>query len=83
MRVRLQLTLVLCLGLLTALVGSTPALADGRPSVTIAEKSVFLRDAPNYQAERTYSVFQGQTYGIVGRTPDGLWLKLDFAGATE
>ena len=83
MRVRLQLTLVLCLGLLTVLVGSKPALAVGRPSVTIAEKSVFLRDAPSYQAQRTYSVFQDQTYAIVGRTADSLWLKLDFAGATR
>jgi hypothetical protein len=82
-RVPVKLTLVLSLFLLVALVVSTPALAAGRAAVTIAEKSVFLRDAPDYRAERTYSVFQGQTYPIVGRTADGLWLKLDFAGATK
>lgn len=83
MRPRTKFYLVLCL-LLVAAMGSSPArAATGQPTITIAEKSVFLHDAPYYNSVRTYSVFLDQTYTVVGQTPDGLWLKLDFAGATK
>jgi len=55
--------------------------AAGAASFTITVNSAFLRSAPEFNAPRVRSVFQGQTYGILGRTADGIWLRLDFAGA--
>lgn len=49
---------------------------------TLNVKSAFLRNAPSFNAARVYSIFQGQTYEVIGRTGDNEWLKLDFVGAT-
>ncbi len=49
---------------------------------TLNVKSAFLRNAPSFNAARAYSIFQGQTYKVIGRTGDNAWLKLDFVGAT-
>lgn len=49
---------------------------------TLNVKSAFLRNAPSFNAARVYSIFQGQTFEVLGRTADNEWLKLDFVGAT-
>lgn len=68
------------------------ALALGQPAVTQAQiaatfslssASAYLRDIPNPQGERTYSIFRDRTYRVVGRTADSTWLLLDFAAATR
>jgi hypothetical protein len=71
---------------LLALIGAgvrSPAAAAESPAFTVLVSSAFLRDEPNRLAGRTYSVFQGQVYGVVGRNADNSWLQLDFAGASR
>jgi hypothetical protein len=51
-------------------------------SFTVTVRSAFLRAEPSASAERTYSVFQGQSYAIAGRTADGSWVSLEIAAAT-
>jgi hypothetical protein len=58
------------------------ASAAGGVTFTVGVQSAFLHAEPSLSAERTYSVFQGQTYGVTGRTADGTWVSLDFATAT-
>ena len=53
------------------------------PTFTVNVASTFLHDGPSLTTPRTYSVFQGQAYGITGRILDNTWLQLDFAGATH
>ncbi len=59
-----------------------PAQAAGHVAFTITVKSAYLRSAPALSAPRVNSVFQGQTYTLLGRTADNSWVRLDFAGAT-
>ncbi len=75
----LQVLVCLCLCAL----GGMPALAAETPTFTVVATSAFLHDAPSVQSPRTYSLFQGQVFAIVGRNADGSWLQLDFAGATR
>ncbi len=56
--------------------------AAGGVTYTVTVPSAFLRAAPSLSAERTYSVFHDQVYGITGRTADSSWVSLDFAAAT-
>ena len=56
--------------------------AAARATFSVTVASAFLRAEPSPGAERTYSVFQGQTYGITGRTVDSAWVSLDFAAGT-
>ena len=73
------LVMVVALGL--AGIGPGRAAAATGPMFTVSPKSAFLRARPAFEAERSFSVFQGQRYGIVGRTAGSDWLLLDFAGA--
>lgn len=57
-----------------------PAIAAGEVTFTVTVRSAFLRAQPAVIAEPIRSVFQGQSYRIVGRTPDSAWLQLSFAG---
>jgi hypothetical protein len=60
-----------------------PLSAAAGPIFTVNVKSAFLRSQPGWQAsERTFSVFQGQVYPILGRTDDSAWLRLAAAGAS-
>lgn len=61
---------------------AAPASAAGGASFTVTVSSAFLRAVPSAGAERTYSVFQGQTYGVTGRTADDSWISLDFSGGS-
>ena len=60
--------------------GLGPAWAENPPRFTVTVESAFLRSAPNVQAARTYSVFKGQVFFIIGRTADNTWVQLDLAG---
>jgi hypothetical protein len=63
---------------------STPAWANApAPTFTVTVKSAYLRDAPSFSTPHTYSVFRDQTFSIIGRTADALWLQLDFASASR
>ena len=77
---RLFLAAQLLLALLPLTASKAAAAASARFTVTVG--SAFLRAEPAATAERTYSVFQGHTYDILSRTPDGAWVSLDFATAT-
>lgn len=78
------LLVALALCAVSVMPATRPAQAADSFSVTFTlnVKSAFLRNAPSFNALRVYSVFQGQTYEVLGRTADNEWLKLDFAGAT-
>lgn len=81
LRSSIWLLLVMALGLggLAPTVHATDAFTV---TFTLNVRSAFLRNAPSFNAARAYSIFQGQTYEVIGRTADNAWLKLDFAGAT-
>lgn len=75
---RTLIPLVLVLALLPR-----PAAAAGEPAFTVTVRSAFLRGQPGWSStDRTFSVFQGQTYPVVGRTDDSAWLRLAAAGAS-
>jgi hypothetical protein len=60
-----------------------PLLAASGPTLSVSVKSAFLRSQPGWNAgERTFSVFQGQVYTVLGRTDDSAWLRLAAAGAS-
>jgi hypothetical protein len=57
--------------------------ASGAPlaTLTVAVRSSFLRRAPDFRAQAVFSVFEGQTYTLTGRTADDIWVRLDCPGA--
>ena len=77
---RLLLVGQLLLGLVSLTAAS--ASAAGGATFTLTVASAFLHAEPALGAERTYSVFQGHTYVITGRTADSTWVSLDFATAS-
>lgn len=79
---RSKIVIVLSL-LLGVNLGSRAVQAAIVPTFTVTVASAFLRDSPSLSAPRTYSVFEGQAFGVVGRTADNAWLRLDFAGAVH
>lgn len=85
LRSRYHIPLALALALLTLMAAGSraPVAAANAPTFTVLASSAFLRNEPSMQAARTYSVFQGQAFGIVGRNADSSWFRLDFAGATK
>ncbi len=84
MRRRFLLVAIITAGVLLLSLASAPAMrAQSAPTFKLAAKSAYLRDAPDWGAVRTYSIFQGQSYRVLGRTADGAWLRLDFAGASH
>jgi hypothetical protein len=56
------------------------ASAQGGPTFTLTLKSAFARALPAMTSQRAASLFKGQTYTINGRTSDGVWVRLDYAG---
>ncbi len=75
-----------CLLLAAALAGVlalplSSAGAQGEVTFTLNVKSAFAQTGPDLGDERAASLFQGQTYVIVGRSADGQWVRLDYAGA--
>jgi hypothetical protein len=73
------LALLVLAGLLAVAAGP----AATAPRFTVRVRSTFLRDAPDAEAARTYSVFKGQSYGVLSRTTDSAWLRLDWPAATR
>jgi uncharacterized protein YraI len=47
---------------------------------TVRAESAFLHSGPSLSTPRTDSVFQGQTFTVIGRTADASWLRLDYVG---
>lgn len=56
----------------------TEAKATG-VTFTLTAKSAFARALPSLSSPRAASLFKGQTYNVLARSADGLWLKLDYA----
>lgn len=77
------MALSLLAALLLAEAPLTTLQAAAAATFTLNVKSAYLRDVPDPAAERTYSVFQGKTYPITGRTADSSWVMLSYAGATR
>jgi hypothetical protein len=63
--------------------GWRPAQAATGVTFTVAVESAYLRAAPAAAATPTYSVFKGQMYAVTGRTADGSWVTLDYAGGSN
>jgi len=61
---------------------SVPA-ASARVDYTVLVKSTFARSAPSFSAPRVYSVFKGQTYRVLARSADDVWLQIDFSSAAS
>jgi hypothetical protein len=71
-------------GLLLALWGQArPLGAQAAARFTVTVASAYLRHGADMAAVRTYSVFQGQTYNIRGRTADSTWVSLEYTAATQ
>jgi hypothetical protein len=70
--------IVLALGLVVLPLSS--ASAQGQVTFTLNVKSAFAHAAPDLGSQRTASLFEGQTYVVAGRSADGLWVRLDYAG---
>ena len=75
--------LLACLGWLLMASTAPPVRAAGEVTFTVTVKSAYLRAAPADSAVRSYSVFRGSTYAVIGRTGDSAWIRLDYAGATQ
>jgi hypothetical protein len=54
-----------------------------RVDYTVLVKSAFARSAPSFSAPRVYSVFKGQTYRVLSRSADGVWVQIDFPSAAS
>lgn len=63
--------------------GVRPVQAAAGVTFTVSVSSAYLRASPSSSATPTYSVFQGQTYAITGRSSDSAWVALDFAGGAN
>ena len=70
-----------CLLLALLAVPSSAAGAQGQVTYTLNIKSAFAHTQPDNSSQRAASLFRGQTFLVNARTDDGLWVRLDFAGA--
>jgi len=55
--------------------------AQGQVTYTLNIKSAFAHTEPDNNTQRAASLFKGQTFVVIGRSADSLWLKLDYPGA--
>jgi hypothetical protein len=55
--------------------------AQGQVTFTLNIKSAFAHVGPDFGVPRAASLFKGQTFVVNGRSVDGLWVRLDYAGA--
>lgn len=74
--------LAVFLALLALPLGQAEAQSTG-VTFTLSLPSAFARVAPIYGSQRAASLFQGQTYGVNGRTADAGWVRLDYAGVSQ
>jgi hypothetical protein len=68
--------LLVLLGLPLASVG-----AQGQVTYTLNIKSAFAHIEPDNDTQRAASLFKGQTFVVIGRSADRLWVRLDYPGA--
>jgi hypothetical protein len=59
------------------LITSAPAYA-AQITFTVTAPSTFLYSGPSKSTTRVFSVFQGQSYAVLGRSADSAWLLLNF-----
>ncbi|MCC6190377.1 MAG: hypothetical protein IT318_15210, partial [Anaerolineales bacterium] len=75
---------IVVIGLLPAVWGrAAPLRAQAAALFTVTVSSAYLRAAPDLAAARTYSVFQGGTYAVTGRTADSAWVSLAYTAANK
>jgi hypothetical protein len=55
--------------------------AQGQVTFTLTTKSAFAHTSASLASMHAASLFQGQTFVVDGRSADGQWLRLDYAGA--
>jgi len=55
--------------------------AQGQVTFTLTLKSAFAHALPDNSSQRAASLFRGQTFLVNARSEDGLWVRLDYAGA--
>jgi hypothetical protein len=75
--------MVVAVALAVGLSRADPALAATGVTFEVSVSSAYLRASPSATATPTYSVFQGQTYAITGRSADSTWVALDYAGGAN
>ena len=73
--------LCLCVVLVLLAVPLSSAGAQGQVTFTLNLKSAFAHTQPDNASQRAASLFRGQTFLVNARSADGLWVRLDFAGA--
>jgi hypothetical protein len=49
----------------------------------LSAPSAFARVAPVWGSQHAASLFAGQTYAVNGRSADGVWVRLDYAGVPQ
>ena len=57
------------------------AAAQGQVTFTLNIKSAFALTRPDFGTQWAASLFKDQTLVVTGRSADGLWVRLDYAGA--
>ena len=55
--------------------------AQGQVTYTLNVKSAFAHTEPDNNTQRAASLFKDQTFIVIGRSADNLWVKLDYSGA--
>ena len=55
--------------------------AQGQVTFTLNIKSAFALVVPQDDTRHAASLFQGQTFVVEARSADGLWVRIDYAGA--
>jgi hypothetical protein len=55
--------------------------AQGQVTFTLNVKSAFALTGPDWSTQHAASLFSGQTFVVNGRSVDGQWVRLDYAGA--
>jgi len=78
-----KLSVSFCLAVIVAMgiaFNGAPSAAAKGVTFTVCVPSAFLHSAPSLSAPRTDSVFQGQTFTVLGRNAEASWLRLDFVG---
>ncbi len=75
--------LALAVLLLTFFAQPFAARAQSAVTFTLTARSAFLRNGPGLNTARVASIFKDQTFTVIGRSTDGAWMKLDYAGVSE
>lgn len=72
--------IALLIAFILPLTGAAQAGSGVTFTLTIA--SAYARLTPSTTSEKVFSLFKGQSYPVIGKTEDGEWLRLEYAGNT-